>query len=445
MNIFTKLLICIVLVFSYVSTLHAQQAYQVTGKAWKALGQKNWQEVIKQADYADSRWGDRARQLNRELDGYPEGESARNFGVLNELATITLLKAQALEKNWEPEAAARVYEQVITDFKYGQCWDKKGWWWKPAETALDALNRIAPGEFASIGLDTPPLSPKLRLKGKKGIGYTLRHPDNPRDDPHHLGTWTENMPKVEALNPYWNYSWGKDLAPNQPRDIEFIPMAWGAYGVDRLERELEETVIPHIRSGRINRFMGFNEPDKPEQANIGYKRALKHWPALEALGIPLVSPACANPLGNKNDISNQGVPGTWMRDFMKVVEERNYRVDYIGAHWYGGASPSSFKRKMIEIYKRYGERPLIISEFSPADWTTKTPEGNRHSEADVLAFMKDVLPWMERQNWIAGYAWFCWRRQDPWGTSAALFENDGELTSLGRFYASVIPVRIIFD
>ena len=126
-----------------------------------------------------------------------------------------------------------------------------------------------------------------------------------------------------------------------------------------------------------------------------------------------------------------------MRDFVKVADERGYRMDYIGVHWYGGPSPTAFKQRMLEIYKAYGERPLLITEFALADWGAKTPQQNSIKREDVLAFMKDVLPWMERQNWIAGYAWFSFEIDDPNGTSSALFDGDGKLTASGRFYQSV--------
>ena len=51
--------------------------------------------------------------------------------------------------------------------------------------------------------------------------------------------------------------------------------------------------------------------------------------------------------------------------------------------------------------------------------------------------MKDVLPWMESQNWIAGYAWFSFEMNEAVGTSSALFDLGGNLTTLGRFYQSV--------
>ena len=51
--------------------------------------------------------------------------------------------------------------------------------------------------------------------------------------------------------------------------------------------------------------------------------------------------------------------------------------------------------------------------------------------------MKEVLPWMEKQNWIAGYAWFSFGIEEAVGTSSTLFDKEGNLTTLGRFYQSV--------
>jgi hypothetical protein len=94
----------------------------------------------------------------------------------------------------------------------------------------------------------------------------------------------------------------------------------------------------------------------------------------------------------------------------------------------------------VKAYMLYGsDRPLLITEFAIADWDATTLEENRHSANEVLAFMKDVLPWMEEpeQDWIAGYSWFSFDASSPVGTSSALFDDDGALTTLGRYYASV--------
>jgi len=246
------------------------------------------------------------------------------------------------------------------------------------------------------------------------------------------------MPRVLALDVSWNYSWGPELAPNQPRDIEFVPMIWGGSSEARVGSALRQDVLPHVRTRRMKRLLGFNEPDGEKQANMPYMKAIELWPELMKMGVPLCSPACANAEG-MNDESVQGVKGTWMRDFMREADKRGYRVDYIGVHWYGGTSAKYFKDKMRRIYEKYGRRPILLTEFAPADWRAKSPEKNRHKPERVLAFMKEALPWLEEQEWIAGYAWFSFNIDSPAGTSSALFDNDGKLTACGRYYKSVTP------
>jgi hypothetical protein len=122
---------------------------------------------------------------------------------------------------------------------------------------------------------------------------------------------------------------------------------------------------------------------------------------------------------------------------MREADKRNYRIDYIGVHWYGATSPRAFKERMAQVYEAYGRRPLLISEFAVADWGAKTVDQNSHSPKEVLKFMKNVLPWMEKQNWIAGYAWFSFGIHEAVGTSSSLFDQNGKLTPLGHFYSSV--------
>ncbi len=82
--------------------------------------------------------------------------------------------------------------------------------------------------------------------------------------------------------------------------------------------------------------------------------------------------------------------------------------------------------------------PMLITEFAVADWNTKGDfKKNRATPDRVLAFAKSVLPWMEEQDWILGYAWFSFGMQSPQGYTSALLDYDGNLTALGRYYAGV--------
>ena len=409
----------------------AEEAYEVTGKAWNALGRKDWNAAISHADRALRTWGTQAKRTNAKLNGYAPAKDAKKYSNLNEVGTCLMLKGDALRQKGDLNGATATYELLLRDYQYAQVWDPKGWFWKPAESARKNLAKLktAATPYKLKVAKKHFTDEQLKFPGKKGICLTMRKAGE-------SGSAEGNLPRLKKVNPYWSYSWGWDQVPNQPSNVEFVPMAWGAWSVDGLRKGLQKSVVPHIKSGKVKRFFGFNEPDKREQANMSYQNALKYWPQLESLNVPLCSPACANPEGI-NDNSVQGVRGTWMKDFMKEADRRGYRVDYTGVHWYGGTHVHHFKDKMKRIYEKYGRRPLLVTEFSPADWEARKLSQNRHKTEYVLAFMKEVLPWLERQDWVAGYAWFSFEHNQAVGHTSSLYDKNRNLTACGRYYRSI--------
>lgn len=261
-------------------------------------------------------------------------------------------------------------------------------------------------------LDCPtPLPQAPPLPGKKGIVLDLDEYDR-----LHLG-------KVAEINPYWNYSKGPRLARNQPEHIEYIPMIPSANDYS----ETSETVVNLMLSDSDHRrVMGYYEPDDPNGPNtMSVDAALNRWQLLEELYVPLVSPAAVDATGN------------WMREFMSKAQEKCLRIDWIAVQWFGGKSFHNFKMRMEDIYTMYGQRPLLISEFSTVDWGATERGFNRFTEKDVLDFMKQAIPWLEEQEWIAGYAWHNFATNHTAGGPAALFDMNGGLTTVGQFYASV--------
>ena len=234
------------------------------------------------------------------------------------------------------------------------------------------------------------------------------------------GSWVQNLPKVVELRVAWNYSWGSDSIQHlQPSFIRFVPMVWGYWGDDAA---LWDEVRSIEKLQNASMILTFNEPDHKDQSNLTVDQVLPLWHVFESANLPLVSPSCANPLGD------------WMEEFMEEAARRNYRVDIIGVHSYGGPNPREFQHRLEKIYEKY-RRPILITEFAVADWDAKTTNDNRYSVKQVMTFMEIVLPWLEEQDWIIGYAWFPFSINSAVGTSSALFDNNGDFTSCGKFYA----------
>lgn len=251
--------------------------------------------------------------------------------------------------------------------------------------------------------------PALPEIGKKGAAFTTN------------GTqWSF---RVSALKPHWHYSWGNELSEYEPANVDFVPMQWGKWGPSTEQLAKLATLKA---GGKIRYLLGFNEPDGAAQANMTVQEALDKWPLLESVGLPLGSPACVNPTGD------------WMKEFMQKAGDLGLRVDFVCVHWYGGTSASSFISKLEEVYNLYG-KPIWITEFAPADWSAATPQQNKNTPAAVLSFMQTVLPQLEELSYIKRYAWFSFGQQSAAGTSSALFDLDGNLTTLGDFYANFKP------
>jgi Glycosyl hydrolase catalytic core len=293
----------------------------------------------------------------------------------------------------------------------------------------DLPDEEAPTTSPAIGASLSPkrqqkASSQQSLPGKKGAAFIFRAA------PGVPGSWTENLPKLKLLRPSWNYNWGPTRLAAQPDEIEFVPMIWTGNNLDKMQQILATEIEPHCRSGQVRFVLGFNEPDAAKQANMTVDVALERWSLLQAAvpdeSVVLVSPSCAHPSEE------------WMQSFMNGIQSNGKRVDWVGVHWYGGASFPAFCAKMMEFHQLY-QRPLLITEFAPADWSAKTVSDNRFSSSVVLAFMKQALPWLEAQDWIVGYAWFSFDMDSPAGNCSALFDRNGELTACGRYYASVSP------
>jgi Glycosyl hydrolase catalytic core len=250
------------------------------------------------------------------------------------------------------------------------------------------------------------------LNGKKGVALTMRPIGR-------SGSWLDNIPKLIKLNATWNYSWGPTRRKGQPESIDFLPMIWG---YDNNPNNLKEILGDILKLEKPKILLGFNEPDNEVESNIPVYEALNAWPILESANVPLVSPSCVD------------ASGDWMTTFMTEALERQYRVDIIGVHYYGGPDLSLFQDILKSLYKTY-QKPIMVTEFAPADWQAESPEENRYSPREVLEFVKDVLPWMESQDWIVGYSWFNFEISNPVGTSSALFKRNGDLTALGKYYA----------
>ncbi len=253
---------------------------------------------------------------------------------------------------------------------------------------------------------------------KRGAGMSLAQPHQ-----------ASNLQKLDSLNVPWFYSWGAEPLSgfeSLPERTSFVPMSWGR----NAPGNYQTTWTAGQQSGLYDTLLGFNEPDLASQANMTVQEALNLWPTLQATGLRLGSPAVAN--------TSNG----WLSQFMAgVAADPNLQVDFLAVHRYGGSDPQVFLNHIDSIHNTYN-LPIWITEFAVRDGEATTPEDNSFTDQQVYNFMAEVLPELESRSYVERYAWFPGSRDNPFLTSSALFENNCELTRLGRLYVGeeeVIP------
>ena len=249
----------------------------------------------------------------------------------------------------------------------------------------------------------------VSLRSKKGVCVGKTFKASP-----------EFKKRLLGRNAGWYYNWTGSSGNSVVEKTPFVPMVWGK----------QNWAMKHLKAHRVPKvdkkkhpLLGFNEPDGKKQANMTVAEALKLWPQLEATNRRLGSPASIHA---DND---------WMKNFMAQAKKKGLRVDFVCVHWYGPNNPDQLIKKLKKVHELYG-KPIWITEFAVADWQAKSLGKNRNKPEDVLKFMKNVLPRLEKLDFVERYAWFSsWPGDAQLGPSA-LFNKAGKLTPLGKFYAS---------
>ena len=264
---------------------------------------------------------------------------------------------------------------------------------------------VAAGLLTLAGWNCPA---QAMPSAKKGFDIVTR-PD---------GKW---LAAVKALHVHWFYTWGADRPAGIPQGVEFVPMAWGYYG--NQDNSQVKWLAKMAAQPGVRHFLGFNEPDGKEQANLSVESALDGWQHLNQLSLPLGSPAAVH------------ADGDWMQNFMQGAKTKGYRVDFVTIHWYGDARSQNFLGYLAHVHEMY-QRPLWITEFCPGDWSAGPGHPSRYSTQQIAEFMKAVLPAMNKLDYVQRYAWYSAGMDDSALGTSALFRKDGSLTSLGRIYAA---------
>ena len=232
-----------------------------------------------------------------------------------------------------------------------------------------------------------------------------------------LAGWDDQWPR---FNINWGYNWGWGYGFSLPASTVYEPMQWGDWNVDN------STYAAWHATEKPIYVMGFNEPDGSGQANMTTDVAITRWPQLQAMNLPLVSPAPVSPFGG------------WLGDFYNKISANGYRVDFSAVHWYANPDATSLLNTLDSVYNTWG-RAVWLTEFSTVDWGGTAT----WSEHDNYRFLAEFMWQVEDHIGIKRYALFSFSGTpsvNPWdgnGHRGDDFLADGyTFTPYGELYAA---------
>ncbi|MGC6567763.1 MAG: glycosyl hydrolase, partial [Akkermansiaceae bacterium] len=224
----------------------------------------------------------------------------------------------------------------------------------------------------------------------------------------------------------WGYDWARNDKDGLSESKFYAPMqhrqGWPNLGT--LHKKRHDWNNDH----KMNVLLGFNEPDRPDQANMGVDKAVELWPRLMDLDIPLVSPACS--LGGES---------WWLSSWNNKISNKGYRCEYAGAHWYSGPSSTNLLNYIDTVQSAAGGKPVWLTEFSVVDWSNGNGDW---SEETNYNFILEFLWRAEAKNNLRKYAIFIFSGgapTNPWDKTnprSNFRKNDGSLHPFGKAYAA---------
>ncbi|TWU22708.1 glycosyl hydrolase [Bythopirellula polymerisocia] len=217
---------------------------------------------------------------------------------------------------------------------------------------------------------------------------------------------------ANALNSRWYYHWSN----NPPAEVtngsfngQYTPMIWSANTTNIQSRV--NNILSYADSLNVEYVLGFNEPERPDQANMSVSNAINVWDIMDdqlaGAGLKLVSPAVSDNLEGRE----------WLADFMSQAASMNLTIDALAFHWYGTvnianptASANNFLNRVDSYHNTYG-LPVWITEFAGMDFGTDSYTSEELINFNA-AFLDIVVPALESRSYVERYSWWQYGQQD---------------------------------
>lgn len=117
----------------------------ITSKAWGALEAKNYEAAKAYAAKCQEMYKAKAVEMQKSLTApvpTTDKEKVFSYYALNDVGTCYFIQGKALEGEGKKKEAMEAYKFLAENLSYAQCWDPKGWFWKPADGARERMKAL---------------------------------------------------------------------------------------------------------------------------------------------------------------------------------------------------------------------------------------------------------------------------------------------------------------
>ncbi|KIW10188.1 hypothetical protein PV08_11149 [Exophiala spinifera] len=244
----------------------------------------------------------------------------------------------------------------------------------------------------------PPPKPKS-LTGQRTNSQSQSQSSPSRKSKRGLGwPWDSAASQFKLYTPYystgrisWVFNWELWVPESIPPDIEWIPCVRTAANAKDIDAFLTDIIFG--RGIKTEALLGFNEPEISDQANLSVGAAVDLWrnvlAAKTKFGLRIGSP------GMSSDVS-RSVP--WLTDFLSRLNGDD-GIDFLVVHWYGPRF-EDFRTFLEHMHSTF-KLPVWVNEFA-----CSTMGNGEASQDEVMAFMDEALPWLDRCEWVERYAYY---------------------------------------
>lgn len=259
----------------------------------------------------------------------------------------------------------------------------------------------------------PPIS-------KRGLGWPWNNP---------ASQFSLYADAISAQKLCWLFNWELWKPEGHPAGLEYVPQVRTAKEAPQIDQFLSG-LPPQDR----RHFIGFNEPDIVDQANMSVADAVQLWnqfvlPAKHKFGFRLGSPAISSAPRGKQ----------WLTQFFQAFGDGGGAdtagVDFVVVHWYGWDG-DEMGRYLEDMSGTFGGKPLWLTEFAYSHLRTEPPVPESQQ---VQNFMSKTVPALDADDRVERYAYFGAPTDvGEWVGRASNFTDKGErLTAVGRMYCEL--------